>query len=157
MRHGGGFRFLAALMMLTFVGLFAFGAFGAGLLIGAAVDGPVAPAWGHGGFIGFLLLILFALILFCMIGSALFGHHHRGWAHHGYWRGGFDAERCGRPMGPMGHMRHGTRPDDWQKSEWREVGQTWFDEFHRRSHGTETPTGSDAPLSSDAPASDQPK
>jgi hypothetical protein len=154
MRHGGGFRFLAALFVMGMVAFVAAGAFVTGLVIGAASNGVTVANWNGNGVVGVLLTILIVLIVFRIIGFALFGHH-RAWAHHGYWRGGWDGEPCGPGMGymrhGMGHMGRGMGPGGWQKSEWRDAGQTWFDEFHRRSHETETPAGGDAPTT------DQPK
>jgi hypothetical protein len=177
MRYGGGFRFVAALFVMGVVAFFATGAFFTGFVVGAASNGAAASNWdshGIGSVIGVLLTILIFLVVLRIIGFALFGGHHRAWAHHGYWRGDFDAERCG-PGGPGGpgmgymghrgfghghHGRHGMGPGGWQKSEWRDAGQTWFDEFHRRSHGTDDPAtgGTAAGGTGEAPTTgEQPK
>jgi hypothetical protein len=143
MRHGGGFRFLAALFFIGFMGLFTLGVFGVGIAVGAGSSGTAFAGWGHGGAIGLLLTILIFLILLRMIGFVIFGHH-RHWARHAYYHGGFDGDR----FGPGGS---GVGPGGWHRSEWREIGQAYFDDFHRRAHGTETPTPEAAPQS------DQPK
>ncbi|HEX7492453.1 MAG TPA: hypothetical protein VF337_12200 [Candidatus Limnocylindrales bacterium] len=167
MRQGGGFRFLAALFFIGFMGLFTLGAFGVGVAVGAGSNGTAfagwGPGWGHGSVIGLMLTILVFLVLLRMIGFAIFGHHHRAWARHAYFPGGYVDDRFGPGgfgpggfgpggFGPGGSGRDpGFGPGGWHRSEWREAGQTYFDEFHRRAHGTEAPS-QDA-----APPSDQPK
>jgi hypothetical protein len=153
MRHGGGFRFLAALFFIGFMGLFTLGAFGIGLAVGAGSTGAAftgwGPGWGHGSLIGLLLTILIFLILLRMIGFVIFGHHRRSWARHAYFHGGFDGDRFGPggfgPGGPVGPGGPGFGRGPWHRSDWREAGQPYFDEFHRRAHGTETPAPSAAP------------
>ena len=157
MRYGGGFRFLAALLLLGVIGLLTAGAYGAGYAAGSG-SGTAASPWAYGGafgagnVIGFFVTILVLLIVFRLIMIAIFGGHRRAWAHHGYWRGEGDADRFGPGYGP------GFGPGGWHRSEWREAGQAAFDDFHRRAHGTEPPaaggpvgqTGATAP-------SDQPR
>jgi hypothetical protein len=156
MRHGGGFRFLAALFFIGFMGLFTLGVFGVGIAVGAGSSGTAFAGWGHGSLIGLLLTILIFLILLRTIGFVIFGHH-RQWARHAYYHGGFDGERFGHGrFGPGGRHGWGFGAGDWQKSEWREAGQTRFDDFHRRAHGTETPTPDAAPQG-DQPQGDQPQ
>ena len=139
MRDGGGFRVLAALLLLGFIGLITAGAFGAGFAAGSASGPGYAPAWVYGGafgaghVIGFLVTIFVLIILFRLIAMAIFGHRHRAWRHHGYWRGEGDADRFGSGYGP------GFGPGGWHRSEWRDAGQAAFDDFHRRAHGTEQP------------------
>jgi hypothetical protein len=142
MQHEGGFRFLAALAVLGLIGILTLGAFGAGFATGSASDATANPVWGHGGYwpreiLGFLVTILLAVILFRLIAMALFGHRHcnRAWAHQRHGRDWDDADRFGPPSGPGG----------WHRSEWREAGQAYFDDLHRRAHGTEPPAGSSAP------------
>jgi hypothetical protein len=156
MQHEGGFRFLAALAALGLVGILALGAFGAGFAAGSASDAG-ATVWVHGGhwpgqILGFLVTIILVVILFRLIAMALFGHrhYHRAWAHQRHWRDWDDADRFGPPSGPGG----------WHRSEWREVGQAYFDDFHRRAHGAEPPAGDSAPTgnaSTDGPGSEQPQ
>ena len=135
MRHEGGFRFLAALAVLGLIGIFAVGAFGAGFAAGSASDATANPVWVHDGafwgghIIGFLVTILLVLILFRLIVLAIFGHHRRSWAHGRHWHDWSDADRFGPGPGQ----------GSWHRSEWREAGQAYFDEFHRRAHGTEPP------------------
>ncbi|HEX7591334.1 MAG TPA: hypothetical protein VF375_05230 [Candidatus Limnocylindrales bacterium] len=162
MRHGGGFRFLAALFFIGFMGLFTLGVFGVGIAVGAGSSGTAFAGWGHGGAIGLLLTILVFLILLRTIGFVIFGHHRRAWARHACYHGGFDGDRFGpggSGVGPGGSGpggRHGRSfgpggsgvgSGDWHRSEWREVGQAYFDDFHRRAHGTETPIPDAAPQS----------
>jgi hypothetical protein len=149
MRYGGGFRFLAALLLLVFIGLITAGAYGVGFAAGSTTGATTVPAWAYGGafgaghVIGFLVTILVLIIILRLIGLALFGHHRRAWARHGYWRGEGYPDRFGPGAGP------GAGPDagpggwhgGWHRSEWREVGQAAFDDFHRRAHGTEPPAG----------------
>jgi hypothetical protein len=151
MRHGGGFRFLAALLFIGFMGLFTLGAFGVGLAIGAGSSGAAFTGWGHGGAIGLLLTILIFLILLRMIGFMIFGHH-RHWARRAYFQGGFD----GGPFGPgefgpsFGRRVRGDH-GGWHRGGWREASQAYFDEFHNRAHNPQSP----APGA--APQGDQPK
>jgi hypothetical protein len=148
MRHGGGFRFLAALFFIGFLGLFTLGAFAVGVAVGAGSSGTAfagwGHGWGHGSLIGLLLTILIFLILLRMIGFVIFGHHRRAWARHAHFHGDFEGDRFGPGRPGFGH-------GDWHRSDWREAGQPYFDEFHRRAHGTE------APASGAAPESNQPK
>lgn len=156
MRHEGGFRFLAALAVLGLIGIFAVGAFGAGFAAGSTSDAG-GTVWVHGGhwpgqILGFLVTILLVVILFRLIAMALFGHRHchRAWAHGPRWRDWDDADRFGPPSGPGG----------WHRSEWREVGQAYFDDFHRRAHGAEPPAGGSAPTegsSTEGPGGEQPR
>jgi hypothetical protein len=134
------------------VGILAVAAFGAGFAVGAAQGSISAPAWTYGGVIGFLITIFIVLILFRMITFALFGHHRRAWGHHGYWRGDFGPGQFGPgqfgpgQFGPGQFTHFGRGPRGWQHGEdWRQVGQAWFDDFHGRSHGSQTPAGGDAP------------
>jgi hypothetical protein len=146
MRYGGGFRFLAALLLLGVIGLLTAGAYGAGYTAGSG-SGTAASAWAYGGafgaghVIGFFVTILVLIIVFRLIMIAIFGGHRRAWARHGYWHGEGDADQFGPGFG-HGHPGHG--PGGWHRSEWREAGQAAFDDFHRRSHGTEPPFGGQA-------------
>jgi hypothetical protein len=153
MRYGGGFRVLAALLLLGFLALITAGAFGAGFAAGSASGTTSAPAWAYGGafgvghVIGFFVTILVLLIVFRLIMIAIFGGHRRAWGHHGYWRNEGDADRFGPGYGP------GFGPGGWHRSEWREAGQAAFDDFHRRAHGTEpsTPGATGAPAPGNLP------
>lgn len=139
MRYGGGFRAMAALLLLGFITLIAAGAWGAGYAAGSASGTTSAPAWAYGGafgaghVIGFLVTLLVLFIVFRLILVAVFGHRHRAWARHGYWHGEGDADRFGPASGPGG----------WHRSEWREAGQAAFDDLHRRAHGAEPPAAGD--------------
>lgn len=142
MRNGGGFRALAALLLLGFIGLITAGAYGAGYAAGSASGASPAPAWAYGGavgfgnVIGFLVTILVLIIIFRLFVLVLFGgHRHRAWGHQGYWR---------RDFGPEGSTSQGGTADwqggpmgGWHRSEWRQVGQAAFDEFHRQAHGAQ--------------------
>jgi uncharacterized membrane protein len=145
MRYGGGFRFLAALLLLGFIGLITAGAYGVGFAAGSTTGATTVPAWAYGGAFGaghvisFLVTILVLIIILRLIGLAVFGHHHRAWARHGYRRGEGYADRFGPGTGP--DAGPGGWHGGWHRSEWREVGQTAFDDFHRRSHNTEPPAG----------------
>ena len=140
MRYGGGFRFLAALLLLGVIGLLTAGAYGAGYAAGSG-SGTAASPWAYGGacgagnVIGFFVTILVLIIVFRLIMVAMFGGHRRAWARHGYWHGEGDADRFGPGHGP------GFGPGGWHRSEWREAGQAAFDDFHRRSHGSAPPSG----------------
>jgi hypothetical protein len=153
MRYGGGFRAFAASLLLGFIGLVSAGAYGAGFAAGSGSGAPPAPAWAYGGafgaghVIGFLVTILVLIIIFRLFMLAVFGHSRRAWGHHGHWRGYGDEDRFG-PGGPTGGPMGGPmggRMGGWHRSEWREVGQPYFDEFHRRAHGGEPPATGDTP------------
>jgi hypothetical protein len=145
MRNGGGFRPLAALLLIGFIGLIALGAYGAGF---AAGNGPAftpanPPSWayygpgfgfGVGHLVGFLVTILIFIIIVRLILAVIFGgHRHRHWGPRGYWQGG-DPAQFG-PSGPYG---------GWHRGPWHEVGQSYFDEFHNRAHGNVPPAGGPA-------------
>jgi hypothetical protein len=153
MRYGGGFRALAALLLIGFIALVGAGAYGAGFAAGqvSPTVGAPSPAWaygcafGIGHVIGFLVTILVLVIMIRLIVVVLFGsHRHHGWARHGYWHGEGDADRFGPggfgPGGPGGPGPWG----GWHRSEWREAGQARFDELHNRSHGYPPPAGGPA-------------
>jgi hypothetical protein len=149
MRNGGGFRVIAALLLLGFIGLITAGAYGAGFAAGSASTATTVPAWAYGGafgfghVLGFLLAILILIVLFRLIALAFFGHRHRAWSHRGYWAADGDAGRGGPDSwngGPSGWQGGpGSWHGGWRRSEWREAGQAAFDDFHRRAHGTEPP------------------
>ena len=157
MRYGGGFRVLAALLLLGFIGLITAGAYGFGFAAGSASTATAAPAWAYGGafgagnVIGFLVTILILIVLFRLIALAFFGHHRRAWARHGYWGHGDwgadgDADR-GEPGGWHGGpgSRPGSWPGGWHRSEWREVGQAAFNDFHSRAHSADAPATGEGP------------
>ena len=141
MRQGSGFRVLAALILLGFIGLLTAGAYGLGFAAGSSSNATSIAPWAYGGafgaghLIGFVVTILVLIILIRLIGLVLFGHHHRSWAHRGYWQADGDADRFGPGTGPGG----------WHRSEWRQAGQAAFDEFHRRAHAGEPPATGGVP------------
>jgi hypothetical protein len=155
---------LAALLLLGFIGLITAGAYGAGFATGRGSGIVTTPAWAYGGafgaghVIGFLVTIFVLIVIFRLFMIAAFGHRRRAWTHHGYGRGEGDAAgfgpggrpggAMGSPMGGPGGDRPGFGADGWHRSEWREVGQSYFDEFHRRAHGEVPP----APGSTPTPA-----
>ncbi|MGA2512097.1 MAG: hypothetical protein ABSG37_00550 [Candidatus Limnocylindrales bacterium] len=141
MRQGGGFRVLAALLVLGFITVLAAGAYGAGFVAGSGSGTTGVSPWAYGGafaaghLIGLLVTVLVLILIVRLIGLAVFGGHHRAWARRGYWRSGDDAGSAGP----------GNRPGGWHGSEWRDARQAAFDEFHRRAHTAGPPaTGSDA-------------
>ena len=158
MRYGGGFRALAALLLLGFIGLIAAGAYGAGFAAGNTSPAftPAPHAWAYGGsfgfghFVGFLVTILIFIIVVRLILAVIFGGHRRHgmWGHPAYWHGPGDPAQFG-PTGPRG---------GWHRGPWQEVGQPYFDEFHRRAHAVphaEPPTG--AGPTGAGPTGDQPR
>src|SRR5450759_527089 len=67
MRYGGGFRFLAALLVVGVIAALTAGAYGAGYAAGAGPNASVSP-WVYGGFIGFgnvigLIVTIFVLVM----------------------------------------------------------------------------------------------
>jgi hypothetical protein len=152
---------LAALLLLGFIGLVTAGAYGAGFAAGQGSGVVTTPAWAYGGafgaghLIGFLVTIFVLIVIFRLFMIAAFGHRRRAWGQHGYWRGEGDAAgfgpggrpggAMGSPMGAPGGDRPGFGPGEWHRSEWREVGQSYFDEFHRRAHGEVPPAPGSTP------------
>jgi hypothetical protein len=149
MRYGGGFRALAALLLLGFIGLITAGAYGAGYAAGSGSGASPAPAWAYGGafgaghVIGFLLTILVLIIIFRLFMLAVFGHRRRAWGRHGYWRGDFGPEGSASQGGTANWQ--GGPMGGWHRSEWRQVGQAAFDEFHRQAHGAQQPPAGGGP------------
>jgi len=154
MRYGGGFRFLAALLLLGVIGLITAGAYGAGYAAGSATGAVPAPAWVYGGsfgaghVIGFLVTILVLILIFRLFVFAAFGHHHRAWGRHGYWHG--DGDPATFPQGGPGGFPQGG-PGGWHRSEWRQAGQAAFDEFHRQAHNPQQPPTAGGPASGQYP------
>jgi hypothetical protein len=154
MRHGSGFRAVAALVLLGVIGLLTAGAYGAGFTAGqtSGTTSNLAPwayggAFGAGHLVGFVVTIIVLIILFRLIAVVLFGGHHRAWGHHGYWRGDVDPNQ-----GP------GFGPGGWHRSEWRQAGQAAFDEFHRQAHVNQAATPGATPGDTPGtPGADQPR
>lgn len=130
MRHGYGFRALAALITFGIVALLIAGAYGAGFSAGSG-DGPGA-AWPHAAYFwpGHILGFLFGLFVLLLVARltvfALFGGHHRHW-HHAAWDG------------PEGFGHH-SRPShgDWHRGPWHEARCEAFDEWHRSAHSADS-------------------
>ncbi len=145
MRYGGGFRVLAAVLLLGFIGLITAGAYGAGFAAGSAPGTTTVPAWAYGGafgaghIVGFVITILVLLIVFRLVLFAIFGGHRHGpWGRHAYWHGEYDPRFSPGPgAGPW--------QGGWQRSEWRQAGQAAFDEFHRQAHSSEPPASGSNP------------
>jgi hypothetical protein len=123
MRNGGGFRVLAAVLLIAFVGFITAGAYWAGYSAGSGPNAiPPAP-WTHGGafgaghLFGFLIALFVLFIVIRLIFGAFAGPRHHAWGGHGGWS----------RFGPC-------EPDEWQRSEWRQAGENTFDEWHRKSH-----------------------
>jgi hypothetical protein len=110
MRNGSGFRFMAALAMFILVGLFAIGAFGAGIAVGVASDTTswTAGSWHAGQVVSFLITILVVIVLFRLILGIFFGfgYRRRMWGRrgywHGYWHGRSDFSGYGPVSAPFG-------------------------------------------------------
>jgi hypothetical protein len=164
MRYGGGFRALAALLLLGFVGLVALGAYGAGFAAGngspafTPANPPASPAgaWAYGGafgvghVIGFLVTILIFIIVIRLVLAVIFGGpRRRMWGHPGYWHGGDPAQ-----FGPAGSY------GGWHRGPWHEVGQSYFDEFHNKAHGNQPPAAGGSATgdpNAGGPTADQPR
>jgi hypothetical protein len=134
MRHGGGFRVLAAFLLIGFIGLIAAGAFGAGYVAGSGPSAaPAAPwvrggAFGAGHLFGFLLALFVLFVVIRLMVVAFGGPRHHAWAARGRWG----------ETGPCG-------PDDWHRGAWHRAGETAFDEWHRKSHERSGATPPDRP------------
>jgi hypothetical protein len=160
MRQGGGFRVLAAFVLLGLFALITAGAYGAGFAAGSGSGTTNMAPWAYGGafgvghVVGFVVTVIILIVMLRVLGLILFGHRHRAWGHHGYWRGE------GEPgFGP------GAGPGGWHRSEWRQAGQAAFDEFHRQAHANQPPaggttggsTGGTGTVNPGAPGSDEPR
>jgi len=127
MRHGGGFRFVAAVLLIGFIGLITAGAYGAGYAAGSDSNNMPPAPWAYGGafgaghLFGFIIALFVLFIVIRLMVAAFGGHPHRGWAGRGGW-------------GHYGPGHFGPGPDDWHRSEWRQAGENAFDEWHRKSH-----------------------
>lgn len=139
MRQGGGFRVLAALILVGVVAALTAGAYGAGWAAGSASGttnvSPWVYGWGFGAghVIGFIVTILVLIVIFRVLAFAFIGPRHHGWGHHGSWRA-YD--------GPEGNTPAGG-PGGWHRGEWRDAAQATFDDYHRRAHGSPEATGGD--------------
>ncbi len=159
MRQGGGFRVLAALLLLGVIAFITAGAYGAGFTAGQASGtttnlGPwvYGGAFGAGHLVGFIVTIIVLIVVLRLLALVFFGgHHRRYWGHPGYWRGDVDPSQ-GPSFGPGGQ---GFGPGGWHRSEWRQAGQAAFDEFHRQAHVNQPPTAGETPGST--PGADQPR
>jgi hypothetical protein len=138
MRQGFGFRVLAALLLLGFIAFITAGAYAAGFAAGGGSTVTNVQPWAYGGalgaghVVGFVVTIIVLIVMFRLIGLLLFGHRRRAWAHHGYW----GPQATGEPGATGPGEWHG----GWHRSNWREVGQARFDEYHRRAHDAQPPT-----------------
>lgn len=139
MRYGGGFRFLAGLVVVGVIAALTAGAYGAGYAAGAGSNASVSP-WVHGGFIGFgnvvgLIVTIFVLLMIFRIMAFAFWGHSRGWG-----RG------PGRPVGPDGTPIAGSGfHHGWHDSGWRSARRDAFDEWHRQSHERSSGPAPDGP------------
>ncbi|MGA3029704.1 MAG: hypothetical protein ABSE58_03055 [Candidatus Limnocylindrales bacterium] len=130
MRHGGGFRVLAALVLVGVIAALTAGAYGAGFAAGSTSGATNVSPWVYGGafgaghVIGFFVTVLVLIVLFRVLVFAFVGHRHPWWGRRGYWRGGSE----------------GTMPADgpggWHRGEWRDAAQATFDDYHNRAHAT---------------------
>ena len=156
MRQGGGFRALAALLLLGVIAFITAGAYGAGFAAGQSSGtttnlGPwvYGGAFGVGHVVGFIVTILVLVIMLRILAAGFFGgHRHRAWGHPGYWRGDGDPSQFGPGAGLGG----------WHRSEWRQAGQAAFDEFHRQAHaGQAAAPGTTPGGTPGTPGTDQPR
>jgi hypothetical protein len=111
MRHGGGFRFLAALVLVGVLAALTAGAYGAGYAAGAGSNATVSP-WVYGGFIGFgnvvgLIVTIFVLVMIFRVMTFAFWGHHRGVRRP---RVSPRLARLGLAIGPPGRLRRMASP-----------------------------------------------
>ena len=139
MRRGGGFRILAALLLVGLFAAITAGAYGAGY---AAAGGTGAMPWGQGvangfawgGFhiFGFLFTVLMLVVVFAIVRAVIWGHPHRHWDRfgpggpggpgdwhgrdrmHGSWRmRGDEAPRGGEFLTDWHKQAHSEAPSQW--------------------------------------------
>ncbi len=136
MRYGG-FRVVAALVLIALVAALTGGAYAAGYSAGAASGTTNVSPWVYGGafgvshVIGFFVAILVLLLIVRIVAFGAFGHRHGGWGYRGRWDGG--------------------QPSDWQRGPWHEARQAMFDDWHRRAHEGNPPATGPNPQSGPAP------
>ncbi len=140
MRHGGGFRVLAALILVGVIAALTAGAYGAGYAAGSASGVTNVSPWVYGGafgashVIGFIVTVLVLIVLFRVLVFGFVGHRHPWWGRHGYW------SEAGNPGGSM----PAGGPGEWHRGEWRDAAQAAFDDYHKRAHSVSTASaGSD--------------
>lgn len=143
MRYGG-FRVVAALVLIGLVAALTGGAFAAGFSAGAGTNATGVSPWVYGGAFGvshilgfFIAILVLVLILRLLFGGAVARRRR-------YWGGPAWAYRHHRHYGYWGN----TQPDDWQRGPWHDPRQEAFDYWHQRAHetgATGTPETSAAP------------
>jgi hypothetical protein len=129
MRHGGGFRFLFALLVVGAVAALTAGAYSAGFVAGAGSSATTASPWVYGGafgasgIVGLIVTVLILVIIFRVMGFIFWGGRHPGWHR---W-----------PEGPEGTAGPGAAGDwhpGWHHGPWSEARRAGFEEWHRRAH-----------------------
>jgi uncharacterized membrane protein len=142
MRYGGGFRLVAALLVIGVVAALTAGAYSAGFVAGAGTNATNVSPWVYGGafgashIVGLIVTILILVMMFRVMRFAFWGHAHGGWDRRGPGFTGGPGEPGG-PSGPGGWGR------GWHGEHWHSARQAAFDDWHRRAHGAEPPaTGS---------------
>ena len=121
--RNGGFRVVAALVLIGLVAALTGGAYAAGFSAGATSGTASVSPWVYGGafgvshVIGFFVSILVLLLILRLVFFGAFGHRRHRWASRGP-NGGWNDPSSG----------------DWHRGPWHDAGQTMFDDWHRRSH-----------------------
>ena len=132
--RSGGFRVVAALVLLGLLAAITAGAYGAGYAAGSGTgvvvtgNGTMAP-WAYGGFfgvghvIGFVVSIIVLSIVIRLIALVFWGGGH--WGHRRAWAGrGWDrTDATDWNKGP------------WHAGPWHDARRAMFDEMHREAHG----------------------
>ena len=147
MRYGGGFRFLAALLVLGVVAALTAGAYGAGFVAGAGTNSAGNSPWIYGGFlgagnvIGLIVTILILVVIFRIMAFAFFGFGHRRWDRGPGWAGGPDMPAAAGDPGDWHRGRHHGWHGGWHEGPWQSARQAAFDDWHRRAHETPSAPG----------------
>jgi hypothetical protein len=138
MRHGGGFRLLAVLLLVGGVAALTGGAYSAGFVAGAGTNGTTTSPWLYGGaygasgVIGLVVTVVVLILVLRIVRFAFWRHSFDDWGHGG--------PGWGSPDGPGTHAwsRHGGRGHG---EPWRSARQAAFDEWHRQAHGSTADSG----------------
>jgi hypothetical protein len=118
--RNGGFRVVAALVLIGLVAALTGGAYAAGYSAGTASGAANVSPWIYGGafgvshVIGFIITIFVLLLILRLVFFGAFGHRHRAWGYRGGWGN--------------------TEAGDWHRGPWYEARQNMFDDLHRRAH-----------------------
>ncbi len=121
--RNGGFRVVAALVLIGLVAALTGGAYAAGYSAGTTSGSTTLSPWVYGGafgvshVIGFFVSILVLLLIFRLVFFGAGGHRHHAWGYRRWGRGWDDSQAA-----------------DWQRGPWQDPRQAMFDDWHKHAH-----------------------